>query len=358
MSRSPCCCACGGIAAVYLRRLPGVIFAAQLAMWSAATLVRESFAGGVHPGRSRWSLAVLVSRDQQREQRLRGRATARARPMRRPARATFSADYEETRQGWFWKPTAASQLTYISRAGRRGARPVAGAADRPAAGRAVRSRLTGQRRRAHADVPFFRPIGVSRSCRCARRSPARSAGGRSAAGRSTTSMDNFVGFRGSGTDLTAEAAQPGAGSSRLAHYDRSPGSPTGSRCRRRWTRSSPRRTRRTANARCCCSTSTASSSVNDTMGHPAGDALLRQVAQRLERAAGRASAGQVGRLGGDEFKVIVPGRIERARISASSTIEIIHALSQPYSIDGQRVVIGASVGIALSPDDGARPARS
>src|SRR5262245_39716765 len=85
------------------------------------------------------------------------------------------------------------------------------------------------------------------------------------------------------------------------------------------------------------------------MGHPAGDALLKQVAQRLERAVGK--AGQVGRLGGDEFKVIVPGRIQRPQLGQLAN-EIIHTLSQPYSIDGQLVVIGASVGVALSPDDG------
>src|SRR5690606_26690542 len=89
--------------------------------------------------------------------------------------------------------------------------------------------------------------------------------------------------------------------------------------------------------------------VNDTMGHPAGDALLKQVAQRLGRAVGQAD--QVGRLGGDEFQVILPGRMERKAIGHLAS-EIIHSLSQPYSIDGQRVIIGASIGIAISPDDG------
>src|SRR5690606_20271186 len=76
---------------------------------------------------------------------------------------------------------------------------------------------------------------------------------------------------------------------------------------------------------------------------------LKQVAQRLGRAVGQ--AGQVGRLGGDEFQVILPGRMERKAIGHLAS-EIIHSLSQPYSIDGQRVIIGASIGIAISPDDG------
>jgi diguanylate cyclase (GGDEF)-like protein len=90
--------------------------------------------------------------------------------------------------------------------------------------------------------------------------------------------------------------------------------------------------------------------VNDTLGHPAGDALLKQVAQRLERALD--GAGRCGRLGGDEFQVIVPGDQTRERLSYIAS-EIIYSLSQPYSISGQSVVIGASVGIAIAPEHGA-----
>ncbi|MEL6486725.1 MAG: diguanylate cyclase, partial [Pseudomonadota bacterium] len=89
--------------------------------------------------------------------------------------------------------------------------------------------------------------------------------------------------------------------------------------------------------------------VNDTMGHPAGDALLKQVAQRLERVLD--NIGRCGRLGGDEFQVIIPGYGDRNALAHISK-EIINSLSQPYSIDGHSVVIGASVGVALAPDDG------
>ena len=68
------------------------------------------------------------------------------------------------------------------------------------------------------------------------------------------------------------------------------------------------------------------------MGHPAGDALLKQVAQRLERTVGK--MGQVGRLGGDEFKVIIPDRVDRVTAGASLAERIIHSLSQPYSHRG------------------------
>jgi diguanylate cyclase (GGDEF)-like protein len=84
-------------------------------------------------------------------------------------------------------------------------------------------------------------------------------------------------------------------------------------------------------------------------GHPAGDALLTQVAQRLERTVDK--AGRVGRLGGDEFQVIIPGRLTREDLS-NLACRIIENLSHPYSIDGLTAVIGVSIGIALSPDDG------
>ncbi|MDJ0277237.1 EAL domain-containing protein [Sphingomonas sp. 2R-10] len=92
--------------------------------------------------------------------------------------------------------------------------------------------------------------------------------------------------------------------------------------------------------------------VNDTMGHPVGDALLSQVAQRLLRVV--ADAGLVGRLGGDEFEVILP-RIGSRTDMATLAQAIIASLSQPYFINGSAVSIGCSIGIAVSPDHGTTP---
>ncbi|WP_294111968.1 EAL domain-containing protein [Sphingomonas sp.] len=89
--------------------------------------------------------------------------------------------------------------------------------------------------------------------------------------------------------------------------------------------------------------------VNDTLGHQVGDDLLKQVAQRLLRAVG--DAGLVGRLGGDEFQVILPGENDITRLSDLGR-EIIASLSQPYSIGGQSISIGCSIGVAIAPGDG------
>ena len=89
--------------------------------------------------------------------------------------------------------------------------------------------------------------------------------------------------------------------------------------------------------------------VNDTLGHPAGDALLKQVAQRLTNVVG--PLGHVGRLGGDEFKVVVPGKTSRNQLNQLASA-IIESVSRPYFIESNQVSIGASIGIAASPDDG------
>ena len=89
--------------------------------------------------------------------------------------------------------------------------------------------------------------------------------------------------------------------------------------------------------------------VNDTLGHPAGDALLKQVAQRLTNVV--SSYGHVGRLGGDEFKVVLPGKTNRNQLEQLAK-SLIESVSRPYLIDRAQVSIGASVGIAISPDDG------
>ena len=89
--------------------------------------------------------------------------------------------------------------------------------------------------------------------------------------------------------------------------------------------------------------------VNDTLGHQAGDELLKQVAQRLRRVTEEQF--ELGRLGGDEFQIILPDLDDRGILGPKAD-QIIQLLSQPYTVDGSSCAIGASVGIAIAPYDG------
>ncbi len=89
--------------------------------------------------------------------------------------------------------------------------------------------------------------------------------------------------------------------------------------------------------------------VNDTLGHPVGDALLKAVAKRL--AASVRSGDTVARLGGDEYAIVQVGvaQPESARALAE---RIIEAIDEPYVLEGQQVITRISIGIALAPADG------
>jgi diguanylate cyclase (GGDEF)-like protein len=87
--------------------------------------------------------------------------------------------------------------------------------------------------------------------------------------------------------------------------------------------------------------------VNDTLGHPAGDALLMAMAERLREAA---RGHFVGRLGGDEFVVLQAIGDDRNAVDKLAR-DILIAIAQPLSIDGNEVVPSTSIGIAIAPDD-------
>ncbi len=88
--------------------------------------------------------------------------------------------------------------------------------------------------------------------------------------------------------------------------------------------------------------------VNDTLGHPVGDAVLQIVAQRLRGCV--RSTDTIARLGGDEFAVLQSGSLQPCG-AASLARRIIEALGEPYRVGELQIVISASVGIALSPSD-------
>ena len=92
--------------------------------------------------------------------------------------------------------------------------------------------------------------------------------------------------------------------------------------------------------------------INDSLGHPIGDALLKEVGRRLKATVGEHDT--VTRLGGDEFAVVQIGRSEEAAARALAG-RLVEVISAPYAIDDHQIVIGVSIGISLSPQDGSNP---
>lgn len=89
--------------------------------------------------------------------------------------------------------------------------------------------------------------------------------------------------------------------------------------------------------------------VNDTLGHIAGDAVLRQVAQRLRDSV--RDVDTVSRLGSDEFVVLLPGVLSVAEAGAVAD-RVLAEFEPPFHVDGHDLVVGASIGIAVAPGDG------
>lgn len=89
--------------------------------------------------------------------------------------------------------------------------------------------------------------------------------------------------------------------------------------------------------------------INESRGHAAGDAVLMEVARRLEREVGR--DGTVARTGGDEFAVVVPWQNDRDRLEAFAR-RLAASLHRPVVVDGILVRIGASLGVCRWPQDG------
>ncbi len=89
--------------------------------------------------------------------------------------------------------------------------------------------------------------------------------------------------------------------------------------------------------------------VNDTLGHDAGDQLLKQVSERF--SAELRHTDTVGRLGGDEFALIIPGA--STEIAAQIAGNLLKSLDTEFEIENMRFSVGASIGVAFYPEDGA-----
>jgi diguanylate cyclase (GGDEF)-like protein/PAS domain S-box-containing protein len=89
--------------------------------------------------------------------------------------------------------------------------------------------------------------------------------------------------------------------------------------------------------------------VNDTFGHPKGDAVLKGVAQRLVKEVG--DAGHVGRMGGDEFAIVIKDAQGR-KVIENLAARLVESIARPYHIDKVEIRIGVSIGCAFGPIDG------
>ncbi|MEO1044318.1 MAG: EAL domain-containing protein [Pseudomonadota bacterium] len=160
------------------------------------------------------------------------------------------------------------------------------------------------------------------------------------------SYGNFRGFRGSGTDLTGIRESQDE-IQKLARYDTLTSLPNRLEINRSLEKALRGPMGKTAPCALFQLDLDRFKQVNDTLGHPVGDELLKQVAERLLQVVG--NDGQVGRLGGDEFQVVVP-KYNHQKQLAQKADAIIEKLSQPYSISGSQIRIGASIGIAISDE--------
>ncbi len=255
-------------------------------------------------------------------------------------------NYEESRQGWFWSTDAKGRLTYITDSvakvmGRKSGELLGTLFTEiflPADSHGERQRtltflLTRQSK--FDELPLRAAIdGDARWW--------------AVSGRPHFDGGRFSGYRGSGIDITAQR-RSAEDASRLALYDSLTGLANRFHISKKLDTTLAAFSQQQRSCAIMLLDLDRFKQVNDTLGHPAGDALLKQVAQRLLKIVGDKE--MVSRLGGDEFQIILPDQEDRGKLGDMAA-DIIASLSQPYSVEGSRCIIGASVGVAISPFDG------
>jgi len=255
----------------------------------------------------------------------------------------FVADFEASGRGWFWETNADGALTYVSE-------PLAAHLGLDAA------ELIGRR---FEEVLLLDCADGDDSRRtlgfhlCARfpfaevvvRAPAADDVWWSLSGSPNfDDYGRFLGFRGLGSNLS-EQLRNEAEASKLARYDSLTNLPNRAMMRSMLDQALANADARRRGCALMIIDLDRFKQVNDTLGHPVGDKLLKKVAGRLTEVLGE--DGQVGRLGGDEFEAILPGIEEEGRLSELAR-RLIEQVSRPYKIEGHEVRIGTSVGIAVA----------
>jgi diguanylate cyclase (GGDEF)-like protein/PAS domain S-box-containing protein len=331
---------------------------------SAAAIVRPAFfafagatAFGGAIGIASWPFAIagfvflglliVMMREDIRYQRRATRAERRLVSDQQRA-LNLMRDFERAGRGWFWETDRHGQLVYISPT-------VAARLGRPASDLLGRPFTDIIRKRIGNDENEERTLGFSLSSR----TPFKELTVRAAvvgeerwwsiSGHPISNeLGNFQGFRGSGTDLT-DKKRSDREINQLARYDTLTGLANRSHITDLLERALKNHIGQPQPCALLLMDLDRFKAVNDTLGHPVGDQLLQQVAGRLTQIVG--DKGQVGRLGGDEFQIVVP-QLNQPEKLAGIANAIILSLAKPFSIEGEQVRVGSSIGIAVSDGPG------
>ena len=256
-------------------------------------------------------------------------------------------EFESSGKGWFWETTRDGTLSYISDSVARAlGREPADLLDRPFTdlistdiedGAATSERTLGFYLSSHV---AFQDLIV--------RAKTKTEIWWSITGRPVhNELGHFFGFRGFASDLT-KMRQSEVELDRLARQDALTGLANRQALRRALDDALVGAVRKKHRCSVFLLDLDRFKAVNDTLGHPAGDTLLRLVALRLTEVVGK--KGQVGRLGGDEFQIVLPSLSSKPELSELAQA-IIDSVSRPYTINGTAVSIGTSVGIVTSDYD-------
>ncbi|NLS03930.1 EAL domain-containing protein [Rhizobium sp. P32RR-XVIII] len=163
----------------------------------------------------------------------------------------------------------------------------------------------------------------------------------------------FLGFRGTATDITEEVeAQERA--THLAHHDALTGLPNRVLFRERLNLALAANTEQTSRISIICLDLDHFKEVNDTLGHGAGDLLLQQLSSRLMGCVRMHDT--VARLGGDEFAIIQVG-VNQPLEAEELSRKLIEVVRAPFTIEGQDLHIGVSIGIAIADTTDGDPER-